>query len=724
MKNEPVKETEVQTTPVQTSAAETKAEVAEPVPAETTAAEKNADNTTEKNEHEYTVPKITGDEVKALVDIHEGNRKFIIDTDTAGDDAIAMLLAAEADGIDILGITVTAGNVDIDQAVKNALQTMEIANRTDIPVYIGATSSYTGLTRPTYSVFGTDGMGDKDLIHPSGKAQKESAVDFMISMAKLYPGEVEIIDLGPVTNIAQAITKDPEAMKGIKKIWTMGTAGLGPGNATPVAEFNVYKDAEAYAIMLDFDVPKTIIGLDLLTEDTYLTDEALRRMYEEGSDANRFIAQACDFLADHNLETFGKRFADIPDAIAMASVVWPGFILDSINTSAHCITAKDTSYGQVIFFKENTFYDSVPEGLTYNVELVTKVASRTFVVSLYYALEDLIAKHSNFNLDNLNCMVDLHLHLDGAMSVESARALAKAQNITIPDSDEEILKLLRVPEDCRSLTEFLEKFDFPCSLLQNPAAVKQAVAQLIKEEAEQGVMYCEIRFTPSKCGDDMYATVEAACEAVNEAEIPCGLILCCMRGDDHMEVLKTVYAAKEYLGKGVVGFDIAGDESRYNIVDYEDVFTLAKLMGVPFTIHAGEADGASSVAFAIQLGAQRIGHGIRALENDLVVEELAKRGITLEMCPTSNVCTCVVGSYQDYPITVFHQKGLKVTVNTDDPAVEGTTIKEEYQHMIDAFNLNKREVKILISNAIDAAFCDDSVKDELRTKLEEEFKNF
>lgn len=424
-------------------------------------------------------------DVLPLVDIHEGNRKIIIDTDTAADDAIAMLMATEADGIDIMGIIVVAGNVSIEQAVNNALQTMEVAKRPDIPVYKGAITSYNGTVRKTYSVFGLDGMGDKGLIHPSGKAQKEDAVDFIISMAKRYPGELEIISLGPVTNIANAITKDPEAMKGIKKIWSMGTAGLGPGNATPVAEFNVYKDAEAYNIMLLFDVPKTIIGLDMMTEDTRLTDYYLNRMATEGTEANKFVAMACESLANHKFETLGKKFADMADPIAMACAVWPGFILNSIKTSAFCITANDSSHGQVIFFKEGTFYDSVPKGLIYNTELVTKVASGTFVVSLCYALEDLITKQSVFDLDSLTCMVDLHLHLDGAISVESAKALAKAQNIKIPDGDKEIEKLLRVFDDCKNLAEFLEKFEFPLSLLQTPEAVKQAITQLIKEEKEQ-----------------------------------------------------------------------------------------------------------------------------------------------------------------------------------------------------------------------------------------------
>ena len=164
-------------------------------------------------------------------------RKIIIDTDTAGDDAVAMIIAAKTENVEILGVTVSEGNVGIEQAVKNALMTLEVAG-CDAPVYRGASKSYTGKTRETFSVYGKDGRGDNDLIHPTRTAEDKGAVDFIIETVNANPGEVEIIALGPVTNIALAMDKNPGAMKRVKKYWSMGTCGFGAGNASPVSEFN------------------------------------------------------------------------------------------------------------------------------------------------------------------------------------------------------------------------------------------------------------------------------------------------------------------------------------------------------------------------------------------------------------------------------------------------------------------------------------------------------
>ena len=153
----------------------------------------------------------------------------------------------------------------IEQATKNALMALEIAG-SYAKVYKGSDERYGGQAIEAFSVFGEDGMGDMELIHPLGQAEETDAVDFILQTVKEYPGEVEIISLGPATNIAKAMDRDPEAMKQVKMIWSMGSAGLGPGNASPVAEFNVYSDAPAYKRMLDSGCPVTVIGLDVCGE--------------------------------------------------------------------------------------------------------------------------------------------------------------------------------------------------------------------------------------------------------------------------------------------------------------------------------------------------------------------------------------------------------------------------------------------------------------------------
>lgn len=207
--------------------------------------------------------------------------KVIIDTDTGADDASALILAAKSENIDILGVTVLAGNVDLEQGTKNALAALELAG-CDAPVYKGSAENYSGEKINAYSVFGQDGMGEKDLIHPNRKAEDKDAIDFILETVAADPGEVEIIAIGPATNIAKAIERDPDTMKQVKRIWSMGTAGFGQGNATPVAEFNAYHDPYAYKAMLDAGIPITVVGLDLCGGAASWTNEQFDRLVDSG----------------------------------------------------------------------------------------------------------------------------------------------------------------------------------------------------------------------------------------------------------------------------------------------------------------------------------------------------------------------------------------------------------------------------------------------------------
>ena len=290
----------------------------------------------------------------------EPKRKMIIDTDTGGDDALAILMAARCPDVEILGVTVAAGNVPLPQALKNALMSLEVAG-CDAPVFPGAEASLSGAKTECFSVYGTDGMGDKDLIHPTRTAEEKSAVDFLLDTIRAYPDEVEIVALAPVTNIALAIQKEPETMKHVKKIWSMASAGLGPGNATPVAEFNVYKDAEAYDVLLRSGIPVTVIGLDLCEEEeTLISAEELSEM-EKGSALQKFAALAFSKLLDFRREGNGQNNVDACDAIAMAHALDFTFTTKALLCNASCITLPCEAYGQVIFYRSDRAYDSMPK---------------------------------------------------------------------------------------------------------------------------------------------------------------------------------------------------------------------------------------------------------------------------------------------------------------------------------------------------------------------------
>lgn len=312
-------------------------------------------------------------------------RKFIIDTDTASDDAAALILAAKDPGIEILGATAVAGNVDVEQAAKNALMTLEVCGCA-APVYAGAKRPLFRDRTPTISVHGRDGMGDKGLIRPQKAPETERAVEFILDTVNRYPGEVEIAVLGPATNIALAILTDRDTMKKVRHIWSMATPGFGPGNATPVAEFNVFLDAEAYALMLECGVPVTIAGFDLCGGEIGLDEQELS-VLAAGGPLAKFLYGATSVLAQFNLHTRGKLMADLPDAIAIGAGLWPDFVKGRVPCRCRCCTEAGPTYGQVIFYQEGRTYEAVPDAGPCNAEVITAVDSDFFTKKLMQALD-------------------------------------------------------------------------------------------------------------------------------------------------------------------------------------------------------------------------------------------------------------------------------------------------------------------------------------------------
>lgn len=298
-------------------------------------------------------------------------RKVIIDSDTGADDASALILAAKQKNIEILGVTVLVGNVDLEQSTKNAIAALEVAG-SNAPVYKGSADTINGVKKTAFSVFGNDGMGDAGLVNPKRQAANGDAVDFIINTVRNNPNEVELIALGPATNIAKAIQKAPEDMKKVKRIWSMGTAGLGPGNASPVAEFNVCADEEAYKIMLDSGLPITVIGLDMCGDEAKWTDEQFVQL-ESLNDIGKFTAKSFGKIRDF-YKGNGSESVMNCDTLAMMCALYPDFVKSTVNTHASCITAEGEANAQVIFYKEGFTYDVVKnEFEQHNTVLVTDV---------------------------------------------------------------------------------------------------------------------------------------------------------------------------------------------------------------------------------------------------------------------------------------------------------------------------------------------------------------
>ena len=214
-------------------------------------------------------------------------RKIIIDTDTGSDDAVAIIMCLRELGDQVLALTTVSGNVPMEQATLNCLMSVEVAGLPEPPpVYRGADRP---LMRPPIharNVHGDDGMSDCGAIHPTLKAVEGiHGADAIIRLVEENPGEVELAVIGPATNVALAMMKAPETMKKLKCIWTMGTCGFGPGNTTPVSEFNVYADAEAYKVMMDFGVHVYVGGYDLCNAAAAWFDEDTARLMAAGTQA-------------------------------------------------------------------------------------------------------------------------------------------------------------------------------------------------------------------------------------------------------------------------------------------------------------------------------------------------------------------------------------------------------------------------------------------------------
>ncbi len=320
-------------------------------------------------------------------------------------------------------------------------------------------------------------------------------------------------------------------------------------------------------------------------------------------------------------------------------------------------------------------------------------------------------------------LMDLHLHLDGSQPLSSVKELAAIQNIALPENDEELLKLIQVSPQCRDLTEYLEKFAFPLSLMQTEEAISRSVYNLCRELDSQGLIYCEIRFAPQlHCdkGLTQAQVIEAAIAGAKKSPIPCSLILCCMRGNDNREKnLETVKTAREYLGDVVKAVDLAGAEALFPTENFRELFALAKELQIPCTIHAGEAAGSGSICTALAMGTKRLGHGVNSYKDEALMEKLAAEEILLELCPTSNLHTCIFSDIAQYPIRTFLEKGVKFSINTDNMAVSATNLSKEWELVARTFELSDAQMKEIALNTAKASFADAKLREKLISHIEQ-----
>lgn len=324
--------------------------------------------------------------------------------------------------------------------------------------------------------------------------------------------------------------------------------------------------------------------------------------------------------------------------------------------------------------------------------------------------------------------IDLHLHLDGSVPVATVKKLMQEHGMPQLNDQE-----LSVDNSCSSLEEFLEKFALPNQLMQTKHDLETIVFDLLTELKSQGLVYAEIRFAPqlhTKKGLTQKEVIASAIGGIKKfyqrqkedkdhPELHAGLILCLMRfAHNNIENMETVELAKEFLGKGVVGLDLAGAEGPIPNINYQKFFQRAQDLDVPYTIHAGEAAGPDSIRQALEMGAKRIGHGICCTEDPALTQYLIDHQIILECCATSNMNTKAFDQIDSYPIKKLLHMGMKVTLNSDDMTVSNTNLPHEYQLLEEKTALTPEEETTLYLNAVDAAFTTPDEKIRLRALIQ------
>ncbi len=324
--------------------------------------------------------------------------------------------------------------------------------------------------------------------------------------------------------------------------------------------------------------------------------------------------------------------------------------------------------------------------------------------------------------------VDLHCHLDGSVRTSTILELAKKQNVKLPTENvEELNKYVRVSKNCRSLTEFLNAFEFFYPLLQNPYAVEKIGYELCEDAASENIKYLEVRFAPFlqatenfKITDVVKICLQGLRQGSRDFKIGVGLILCCYRSIPKEANIETVELAKKYTDSGVVAMDLAGDETRYPTRSFAEPLNLAKKYKIPFTVHAGESAGCESIKEAVELGASRIGHGVHLIDDTKLMEEIKEKEIPLEMCITSNIQTHVVADFESHPIKKFYDNGVIITINTDDRSVSGIDLTNEYNVAVNRLGFDMSDLIKIIHNGINALFIPNKNKAELNKIFETE----
>lgn len=328
--------------------------------------------------------------------------------------------------------------------------------------------------------------------------------------------------------------------------------------------------------------------------------------------------------------------------------------------------------------------------------------------------------------------VELHRHLEGSLRLQTMLDIARAHGVTVPASILRLSGMVQVQdEDPLTFQNFLAKFNTLRLFYRSPEVIHRVTREAVEDAARDNVKYLELRFTPVALSraerfpihDVMDWVCESAARAAQEFGITVRLIASVNRHESAELAEQVAWLAAARLERGIVGLDLAGNEAEFPAQPFASLFAEAKQAGLRLTIHAGEWAGAENVREAIEtLGADRIGHGVRVMEDEQVVALARERGIPFEVCPTSNYQSGVVPALSQHPFPRMLQAGLNVTLNTDDPSVSRIDLSHEYKLAHEDLGLPFDILRQIVLAAAQAAFLPLAEKEMLAARLEKELK--
>src|SRR5512143_686463 len=323
--------------------------------------------------------------------------------------------------------------------------------------------------------------------------------------------------------------------------------------------------------------------------------------------------------------------------------------------------------------------------------------------------------------------VELHRHLEGTLRLRTMLEVADQHGITIPDDVLRLSSLVQMQEEeSFSFKTFLSKFDTLRLFYRSPDIIHRITREAIEDAAADNVRYMESRFTPVALSraerfplhDVIDWVLTSARAAADEFGVTVRLIASVNRHESPELAEQVAWLAAEHRGHGLVGIDLAGNEAEFSAKPFYGIFREAKQAGLHISVHAGEWGPAANVREAIEdLGAERIGHGVRVVEDPAVVDLAREHGTAFEVCVTSNYQSGVVKKLEDHPLAKMLECGLNVTVNADDPSISRITLSHEYHVVVRELGVPEDALKQMILASANASFLPELERLNLATNL-------